>query len=151
MAAAKILFSHGHYHGAVGIASVSGLIAHAVHGQSAFLRRCIDHIAPGTHAKGVDPTAAGNLSRQFIGSGRKLLWIVCPILAEINHFLGMLHADAHSKGFLLHGNSFFPKHPKGIPGTVARRKYENVRFQLIGFFLCSLTAHRLYAFHAAFP
>src|SRR5699024_9080710 len=80
----------------------------------------IDHIASGAHAKRVDTPAVLQLCGKFVG-GREQMDIarLKPVLALVDHLLGMFEAKSHSEILCFHMHTRALEHLKGVPGAVA--------------------------------
>ena len=103
---AVICGSNRYDNGTVCIFSVTAAVAHTVDRKPPGFRGCIDHIASGTHAEGVNTSATACLRRYFIGSSPQLLHMFCAILASIDQVLWMLHTESNCKRFRRHGEIF---------------------------------------------
>ena len=127
----KILRSDSYDQSAVGIFSVSGLIAHAVDCQKPLLGRGIYHIAPRAHTERVYASAVFTGVGHLIACRTKdfIFWFSVKIL--IDHGLGMFDPQSHCKCFWLHGKTSVLQHKKGIPCTVAHSQYTDLRRNLL--------------------
>lgn len=116
----EVLRAHAHQHRRIGIFACPGVIAHAVYRHAPGLGRRGNHLAPRTHAESIAASAVRGTHRQLVfrgaqgGMSRK-----APVLAAVNHLLGMLNAHPHGKGLLHHMHALAKQGLHGIPGAMA--------------------------------
>ena len=106
------------------------MIAHAVDRQKPLLRRCIDDIAPRTHAERVDAPPVRKPVCQLVRCGRHLIRASRPVERPVNHSLRMLNPESDGERLRRHAQACIIQHPEGIARGVSDRQHKYICHQM---------------------
>ena len=106
----------GHDQTAVGVALVTGMLAHAVGHHPAFFRRSAHHKSSGTHAEAVDAAAVLGMVHQLVlGRPETRMARRLSPAGSIDQVLRMLDPHPHRKRFALQLHTDLLQHFKAVP------------------------------------